>query len=104
MRLASLVSHSLLLNPGATRVATEDDEYNGYRIPKGTIVIANQWYVPTSQRRLHYHHIYSRAMLHNEYVYPEPHLFRPERFLDASGNLDPSVPDPGVAAFGFGRR
>jgi hypothetical protein len=29
--------------------------------------------------------------------------FRPERFLDSSGNLDPNIPHPD-AAFGFGRR
>ena len=50
------------------------------------------------------HHDYSRAMLHNEDVYPEPHLFRPERYLDASGNLNSSVPDPEIIAFRFGRR
>ena len=43
-------------------------------------------------------------MLHNEAAYPEPHLFRPERFLDASGNLDSSVPNPELATFGFGKR
>ena len=43
-------------------------------------------------------------MLHNEDVYPEPHLFQPERFLDVSGNLDSSVPDPELAVFGFGKR
>lgn len=30
-------------NPHAT---TADDVYNGYFIPKGTIVIGNSWYAP----------------------------------------------------------
>ena len=25
-------------------LSTEEDEYNGYRIPKGSIVVANTWY------------------------------------------------------------
>lgn len=42
-------------------------------------------------------------MLHNEDDYPEPSLFRPERFLK-HGQLDPDVRDPALMAFGFGRR
>ena len=30
--------------------------------------------------------------------------FKPERFLNKDGKLDPNVMDPNVAAFGFGRR
>ena len=30
---------------GATHMATEDDEYDGYFIPKGTVVIGASWYV-----------------------------------------------------------
>jgi cytochrome P450 len=40
-------------------------------------------------------------MLYDEEMYPEPHVFRPERFLK-NGKLDPDVRDP-VVAFGFGR-
>ncbi|KAJ6570090.1 cytochrome P450 [Mycena vulgaris] len=65
---------------------TEDDIYRGYRIPAGSVVIANSW-----------------AMLHDESVYPEPHTFKPERFL-LDGKLDPSVRDPLDIIFGFGRR
>jgi cytochrome P450 len=42
-----------------------------------------------------------RAMLHDEDIYPEPHKFNPERFLE-NGKLNPNVRDPTVA-FGFGR-
>ena len=41
-------------------------------------------------------------MLHDESIYSDPFDFKPERFLDASGDLITSMyPD---AAFGFGRR
>ena len=42
-------------------------------------------------------------MLNDERVYPEPHVFKPERFLK-DGRLDSSVRDPMKIAFGFGRR
>ena len=44
-----------------------------------------------------------RAMLNDEREYPEPHEFKPERFLK-NGKLDSSVTDPMEIAFGFGRR
>ncbi|KAJ7625701.1 cytochrome P450 [Roridomyces roridus] len=62
-----------------------EDEYRGYRIPAGSVVVGNAW-----------------ALLHDETVYPDPHTFKPERFL-LNGQLDPSARDP-EAAFGFGRR
>ena len=58
---------------------TQDDEYMGYFIPKGSTVIANQYTINL-----------------DENVFEEPTAFRPERHL---GN-----PDPPIAAFGFGRR
>ncbi|KAF9479967.1 cytochrome P450 [Pholiota conissans] len=63
---------------------TEDDEYKGYFIPKGTAVMANIW-----------------AMSRDEERYPEPHLFKPERFLDENGEIND---DDHILAFGFGRR
>ena len=42
-------------------------------------------------------------MLHDENVFPEPHSFRPERFLATDGSLRDDIPRP-IAAFGFGRR
>jgi len=47
--------------------------------------------------------VYQRAILHDPEQYPEPHEFKPERFLK-DGVLDPTVQDPDSAAFGFGRR
>ncbi|KAH9981018.1 cytochrome P450 [Lactifluus volemus] len=64
---------------------TEDIVYKGYFIPKGAVVIGNTW-----------------AILHDPSVYPEPDVFRPERFLNPDGSLrdDPIL----VSAFGYGRR
>ena len=44
----------------------------------------------------------SRAILHDPVIYPEPDVFRPERFLDPDGNLrnDPIL----VSGFGYGKR
>ncbi|KAF8879274.1 cytochrome P450 [Infundibulicybe gibba] len=70
----------------ATHASTEEDVYEGYRIPKDSIVIGNAW-----------------AILHDPIEFPEPEEFRPERFIK-DGKLDPNRLDPNIAAFGFGRR
>ena len=46
--------------------------------------------------------IVSRAILHDPDEYPDPHIFKPERFMK-NGKLNPDVRDPNLAAFGFGR-
>jgi len=63
----------------------EDDVYRGYYIPKGSIVLANNW-----------------AILHDEKEYHEPAVFNPNRFMK-DGQLNPEVREP-AAAFGHGRR
>ncbi|KAH9963101.1 cytochrome P450 [Lactifluus volemus] len=61
---------------------TEDDVYEGYFIPAGSLVFPNIW-----------------AIMHDPITYPEPSKFKPERFLD------PVTPEPlPEAAFGYGRR
>ncbi|ESK95269.1 cytochrome p450 [Moniliophthora roreri MCA 2997] len=64
--------------------ATEDNIYDGYYIPKGSMVFANIW-----------------AMTHNEQVYEDPYQFKPERFLTTESELND---DSTILAFGFGRR
>ncbi|KAJ4490644.1 cytochrome P450 [Lentinula aciculospora] len=72
---------------GIPHASTSEDVYRGYRIPAGSIMVPNIW-----------------AMLHNENVYPEPHSFKPERFIGEDGKINPAVKDPDTALFGFGRR
>ncbi|KAI5119817.1 hypothetical protein M0805_006950 [Coniferiporia weirii] len=74
---------------GASRRLTEDDVYNGYFLPKGTIIIPNQW-----------------LFLHDPEVYPDPDAFKPERHLSTyQGGPDTKLSrDPRKIAFGFGRR
>nr|BED43012.1 cytochrome P450 monooxygenase [Trametes versicolor] len=64
----------------------EDDVFNGYFIPAGTTILPNVW-----------------AMLHDPAVYEDPEEFRPERFL-RDGVPDPTVRDPYLFVFGYGRR
>ncbi|KAF8990310.1 cytochrome P450 [Cyathus striatus] len=66
------------------RSTTADDIYNGYYIPKGTIILPNMW-----------------AMAHDEGIYPDPNEFKPERFFKENGQLNDDISD---LPFGFGRR
>ncbi|TCD68727.1 hypothetical protein EIP91_010011 [Steccherinum ochraceum] len=72
---------------GVPHFIQEEDEYEGFRIPKGSVVISNIW-----------------RMLRNPQDYPDPEQFKPERFIGADGRIDTSAPDPSTLAFGFGRR
>ncbi|KAH7884803.1 CyP450 monooxygenase [Phlebopus sp. FC_14] len=64
---------------GVPHMTTDDDVYNGYFIPKGTL-----W-----------------SMTHNEERYPDPMRFMPERYIGADGQL---TDDLAQQQFGFGRR
>ncbi|KAH8102190.1 cytochrome P450 [Cristinia sonorae] len=72
---------------GIPHAVMEDDQYEGYHIPKGTQLIPNVW-----------------AMLRNPVDYPNPDQFMPERFIGKDGNINPDVLNPASIAFGFGRR
>ncbi|CCO27540.1 O-methylsterigmatocystin oxidoreductase Short=OMST oxidoreductase [Rhizoctonia solani AG-1 IB] len=65
-------------------VATDDDEFRGMRIPKGSVVFA-----------------VVQNMHHDPQTYHEPHIFNPERFLGYSRNVERN---PESTIFGFGRR
>ncbi|RXW19449.1 hypothetical protein EST38_g6401 [Candolleomyces aberdarensis] len=71
---------------GVAHATKEDDEYDGYFIPKKTIILQNNW-----------------AMMHDPDVFDKPFEFVPERYIK-DGKIDPSVPDADHAAFGHGRR
>ncbi|KAH8103594.1 cytochrome P450 [Cristinia sonorae] len=73
---------------GIPHVSIADDVYNGYFIPKGTIVIPNRW-----------------SMAHNPEDYPDPLEFIPERHLRPDGTIDPKAEDQIMTLIlGFGRR
>ncbi|KAI0643944.1 CyP450 monooxygenase [Trametes meyenii] len=71
---------------GIPHRSLDDDEYKGYFIPAGSVVIANLW-----------------AFSRDPSVYPDPDRFYPERFLN-DGKINPDVQDPNTFAFGYGRR
>ncbi|KAF8560444.1 cytochrome P450 [Imleria badia] len=86
-----VVSECLRWNPvlplGLVHLVSEDDEYGGYFIPKGTSILPNVW-----------------AMLHDETCYPNPMEFDPDRFVDQHRNMNLGINKFPQAAFGFGRR
>jgi len=68
------------ITPGGMVHATiEEDEYMGYRIPKGATVVANHWSLDLDGD-----------------LFEHPHEFKPERWIE-----NPNLPE---SAFGFGRR
>ncbi|KAG1782160.1 cytochrome P450 [Suillus placidus] len=70
---------------GMAHATTNDDVYGGYFIPKGTVVMVNQW-----------------ALSRDEDIFPDASRFDPTRHLTADGQLkDPFV---NHFAFGHGRR
>ncbi|EPT05741.1 hypothetical protein FOMPIDRAFT_1027275 [Fomitopsis schrenkii] len=64
----------------------EDDVYRGYYIPNKAVIVMNAW-----------------AMSRDPEVYPEPDVFKPERFLTQNGGVS-DLHDPRKFVFGFGRR
>ncbi|EJD48318.1 cytochrome P450 [Auricularia subglabra TFB-10046 SS5] len=62
--------------------ASADGVYNGYFIPKGTILVPNVW-----------------GYTRDPAVYPDPEKFSPERYLGPNPQKDPHE-----FVFGFGRR
>ncbi|KAF5374224.1 hypothetical protein D9758_004661 [Tetrapyrgos nigripes] len=75
---------------GIPRRVMKDDFYEGYFIPKGSMVIGNVW-----------------AMNHDPTIFPDHDEFRPERFLDETGTVHVVPADTrnqGHVTFGFGRR
>ncbi|KAI0631045.1 O-methylsterigmatocystin oxidoreductase [Trametes polyzona] len=71
---------------GVAHRVMEEDEYGGYCIPAGSIVIPNAW-----------------AMSRDPEAYPDPDAFIPERFM-TKGEYGSDTRDPEKFQFGFGRR
>ncbi|THU80496.1 cytochrome P450 [Dendrothele bispora CBS 962.96] len=69
---------------GVPHKTTQALVYNGYYLPKGSLLFANIW-----------------AMGHNETIYPNPNQFDPERHLRHDGTF-PDINS--IHAYGFGRR
>jgi cytochrome P450 len=73
----------LLVAPmGLPHASTAEDTCRGYRIPAGSLLLANNFH-----------------FTHDPNVYPDPMVFRPERYLES-----PTQPDPRQFVFGYGRR
>lgn len=67
-------------------LCTKEDVYEGYSIPKGSIMIPNLW-----------------AILQDKTIFgADTNHFRPERFMQEDGSAK-DIPEM-VLAFGFGRR
>ncbi|EJD47046.1 cytochrome P450 [Auricularia subglabra TFB-10046 SS5] len=75
-----------VLPGGIPHRSTSEDIYRGYRIPAGSIVIANVWHIA-----------------HDPESYPDPVDFKPERYLGANESTTGNC-DPRNYVFGFGRR
>jgi len=72
-------------------IIIQDDWYNGYFIPKHSVIIPNYWCMNRS----------------TEIYGPDAHHFNPARYLDGNGQMAPAPPDTkeeGHITFGFGRR
>ena len=74
---------------GIPHLLTQDDTYQGYLLPKGTIFLANTW-----------------AIHHDETQYDQPAEFRPDRFLNNKFGtripVDESTEDHRRISYGFG--
>ena len=81
------------------RFLLEDDEYNGYFLPKGTMFITNAWCVFSDVLSYRCAERHYRGLLHDPERYPAPDKFDPERYLKPEPEQDPRL-----IAFGYGRR
>ncbi|KAG1750485.1 cytochrome P450 [Suillus paluster] len=87
-RLQAFISEALRWRPltpnGLAHRTTKDVIWENYCIPAGTTVFGNHW-----------------AISRDPEVYPEPHAFKPQRWIDDQGRLRDDLK---FFVFGFGRR
>ena len=84
------------------RVIEHDDEYRGYRIPKGATVSTPPsiiWHIAHSDQIIP--NVWS--ILHDEERYSDPLTFKPDRF-EGKSKKDVGQNELPEMAFGFGRR
>jgi hypothetical protein len=79
---------------------SQDDVYEGYFIPKGSVIVCNTWSAPSLRRMITPDSSF-RHMTHDPQTYHDPSTFNPDRFI-ATETHKPE-PDPQIS-FGFGRR
>ena len=82
--ISEIQRHANIFPITGARIATEDVQWNGYTIPKGTTIINNL-----------------DTVLYDPEVFPEPTKFKPERFLTDDGKYTGTKDS--MMAFGAGR-
>lgn len=78
---------SVAIIGGQPHSPTQDDNYKGWLIPKGTWVQGNVW-----------------AIHHHDREFPDPDKFNPKRFLEGDEDSRPFPGERGYMTFGWGRR
>ena len=94
-----------ILPSGLSHANEQEDAFEGMRIPKGSIMMPNIWYLTISDHVASFYRLppFHRGMSHDETMYPSPHAFEPARYLK-DGKVSSDIRDPRSMFFGFGRR
>ncbi|NXS60201.1 CP1A4 protein, partial [Brachypteracias leptosomus] len=85
--ILEMFRHSSFLPFTIPHSTTKATVLNGYYIPKDTCVFVNQWQVN-----------------HDEKLWKDPSVFKPERFLNATGTEINKMESDKVLSFGLGKR